>query len=86
MKVAKKLALIAVGYGLAVGGGIAAVAVNELFIPYDTRQSSGGMVAFGDLILFLLVAGFLSLPPTWFLLKLCFGKAAGILTRKQLEH
>jgi hypothetical protein len=71
MKVTKKLALIAAGYGLSLGGGIAAVAVHELFIPDD---SSGGMVAFGDMILFVLVAGFLSLPPTWFLLKLCIDR------------
>jgi hypothetical protein len=70
---------------LAVGGAIAAVAVNELFIPFDTKQSSGGMVAFGDMILFVLVTGFLSLP-TWFLLKLCIKKAARTLTRKQIEH
>jgi transposase len=49
MKVTKKLALIAAGYGLSLGGGIAAVAVHELFIPDD---SSGGMDAFGDMILY----------------------------------
>ncbi len=74
MTVAKKLALIAAGYGLAAGGGIAAVAVNELLIPDDIQQSSGGMVAFGDMIVFVLAAGVLSLAPTWFLLKLCVEK------------
>ncbi len=69
MSAAKKLAFIAAGYALSVGGGLAAVAINELLIPADIAQTSPGMVAFGDMILFLLVAGFLSLAPSWFLLK-----------------
>ena len=84
MRVAKKLALIAAGYGISVGGGIAAVAVNELFMPEDIKQSSGGMVAFGDMIVFVLVAGFLSLAPTWFLLKLCVEKAPRTLLAAEL--
>lgn len=79
MKVAKKLLLIATGYGLAVAGGVAAVAVNELRIPQDIKQASGGMVAFGDMIVLVLAAGFLSLAPTWFLLKLCVEKIPRIL-------
>ena len=75
MKVAKKLALIAAGYGLAVCGGFAAVAINELRIPDDIKESSGGMVAFGDMIVFVLGAGIVSLVPTWFLLKLWVEKA-----------
>lgn len=75
MKVAKKLALIAAGYCLSIGGGVAAVAVNELLIPNDIKETSGGMVAFGDMVVFMLAAGFLSLAPTWFLLKLCVEKA-----------
>jgi hypothetical protein len=71
MSALKKLALIAVGYALAVAGGVAVVAVHELFVP----DNSGGMAAFGDIILFVLVAGFLSLAPTWFLLKLSAEKA-----------
>jgi hypothetical protein len=67
----KKLALIAVGYVLSVVAGVAAVALNELLMPADVAQSSSGMVAFGDMILFVLVAGFFSLVPTWCLLKLC---------------
>jgi hypothetical protein len=84
MRVVKKLALIAVGYGLSVGGGIAAVAVNELFMPYDIKQSSGGMVAFGDMIVFVLVAGLLGLAPTWFLLKLCIEKVPRTLLAAEL--
>src|ERR1019366_4040474 len=75
MRTAKKLALIAAGYALSVAGGVAAVAVNELRMPADIAQTSPGMVAFGDMILFVLVAGFLSLVPTWFLLKLLVEKA-----------
>jgi len=84
MRVAKKLALIAVGYGLSVGGGIAAVAVNELRIPDDIKQTSGGMVAFGDMIVFVLAAGVLSLAPTWFVLKLCVEKAPRTLLAAEL--
>lgn len=75
MSMAKRLALIAVGYVLAVVGGFAAVALNELFMPDDIAQGSPGMVAFGDVVLFLLATGFLGLVPTWFLLKLCVAKA-----------
>jgi hypothetical protein len=84
MRIANKLALIAAGYGLAVIGGIAAVAVNELRITDDIKQSSGGMVAFGDMILFVLAAGVLSLAPTWYLLKLCVEKAPRILLAAEL--
>src|ERR1035441_9884779 len=75
MRTAKKLALIAAGYALSVAGGVAAVAVNELRMPADIAQTSPGMVAFGDMILFVLAAGFFSLAPTWFLLKLSVEKA-----------
>jgi len=66
--------LIAAGYALSAGAGLAAVAVNELFMPTDVAQGSPGMVAFGDIILFVLVAGFFSLAPTWYLLKLSVEK------------
>lgn len=75
MSTAKKLALIALGYAFAVAGGFAAVAVNELLMPADISENSGGMVAFGDMILFVLATGFFSLAPTWFLLKLSLEKA-----------
>ena len=79
MGAAKKLALIGAGYALSVGGGLAAVALNELRIAVEDAQASSGMVAFGDMILFLLVAGFLGLAPTWFLLKLSVEKAPRLL-------
>jgi hypothetical protein len=71
----KKLALIAAGYVLSVVGGCAAVAVNEAFMPDDVANGSPGMVAFGDMILLVLVTGFLGLVPTWFLLRLFVQKA-----------
>jgi hypothetical protein len=75
MKVSTKLAWIGAGYALAAAGGVAAVTVNELFMPADIAETSGGMVAFGDMILFVLATGFFSLAPTWFVLKLGFEKA-----------
>jgi hypothetical protein len=75
MSTAKKLVLIAAGYALCVVAGFAAVTVNELRMPADVAQGSPGMVAFGDMILFVLVAGFVGLAPTWFLLKLFIAKA-----------
>ena len=75
MSAAKKLALIAAGYAFSIVGGVAVVAVHELLLPADDAQNSGGMVAFGDMILFMLAAGFFGLAPTWFLLKLSDEKA-----------
>jgi len=75
MSMAKRLALIAAGYALCVVAGFAAVTVNELRMPADVAQGSPGMVAFGDMILFVLVVGFVGLVPTWFLLKLFIEKA-----------
>jgi hypothetical protein len=69
---AKRLGLIALGYVLAIAGGCVVVALNELFMPAEISQTSGGMVVFGDMILFVLAAGALGLVPTWFLLKLLF--------------
>src|SRR6478752_6175362 len=84
MSTAKKLALITAGYVLALGGGLAAVALNELRISEEIKDTSGGMVAFGDMILFLLAAGFLGLVPTWFLLKLFAEKAPRTLVAIEL--
>jgi hypothetical protein len=75
MSTAKKLALIAAGYVLCVVAGFAAVTVNELRMPADVAQGSPGMVAFGDMILFVLVTGFAGVVPTWFLLRLFIAKA-----------
>jgi hypothetical protein len=75
MSTAKRLGLIAAGYALCVVAGFAAVAVNELRMPADIAQGSPGMVAFGDMILFVLAVGFFGLVPTWFLLRLLLDKA-----------
>jgi hypothetical protein len=75
MSVPKKLALIALGYVLALVAGFGAVTVNELLMPSDISQGSPGMVAFGDMILFVLVAGFIGVVPTLFLLRLAIDKA-----------
>src|SRR5262245_37455458 len=79
-----RLALIAAGYALSVCIGLAAVAVNELRMPPDVAQGSPGMVAFGDMILFIMVTGFFSLAPTWFLLKLGIEKAPRSLLTVEL--
>ena len=75
MSVPKKPALIALGYGLALVAGLGAVTVNELLMPSDISEGSPGMVAFGDMILFVLVAGFAGLLPTLFLLRLAIDMA-----------
>jgi hypothetical protein len=75
MSVPKKLVLIALGYVLAFMAGFGAVTVNELLMPSDISRGSSGMVAFGDMILFVLVAGFAGLIPTLFLLRLAIDKA-----------
>ncbi len=84
MSTAKRLGLIAAGYALALAGGSAAVAVNEFFMPADIAATSPGMVAFGDMILFVLAAGFFGLAPTWFLLKLWVERAPRTLVATEL--
>lgn len=84
MSTATRLALIAAGYALAMGGGLAVVAVNELFMSEEAAQGSPGMVAFGDMILFVLVTGFLGLAPTWFLLRLLVEMAPRALLAAEL--
>jgi hypothetical protein len=75
MSAAKTLALIVLGYALAIAGGYAVVAVRDLLVPDDVAQGSPGMLAFGDMILFVLAAGVLGLAPTWLLLRLALRKA-----------
>jgi len=59
-----KIGLVAGGYVAAWVGACAAVYINELMMPADISQNSGGMVAGGDMILFFFVVCFLSLAPT----------------------
>src|SRR5579862_9205172 len=84
MSTAKRLAWIAAGYAVSVGIGLAAVAVNELRMSEDVLQGSPGMVAFGDMVLFVFVTGFFALLPTWFLLKLFAEKAPRTLLTIEL--
>ena len=53
-------------------------------MPADIAQTSPGMVAFGDMILFVLASGFFSLAPTWVLLKLSVEKAPRALLTTEL--
>ena len=84
MSNSKKLGLIAIGYILSVVAGFVAAAVNEALMPDDVAQGSPGMVAFGDMILFIFVTGFFSLAPTSFLLKLLVATAPRILLTAEL--
>ena len=84
MKVGKQLALIAAGYALALVGGTAAGGLYDLLIPDDVQQQSGGMVAFADMVVFMLATGFLSLLPTFFLLKLGVEKIPRALLAAEL--
>jgi hypothetical protein len=84
MSTAKRLAWIAAGYAVSVSVGIAAVAINELRMSEDVLQGSPGMVAFGDVVLFVFVSGFFGLVPTCFLLKLFIEKALRTLLTIEL--
>jgi hypothetical protein len=84
MSTAKKLAWIAAAYVLAVVGAFAAVVVNELRMSVEIAQGSSGMVAFGDVVLFVFVTGFLGLLPSWFLLRLAVEKVPRALLVAEL--
>ena len=58
-----KIGLVIGGYILACLMASAAMYINGLFIQ-DPAQASGGMSAFGDMILFTGAFGFLALFPT----------------------
>lgn len=74
-----KLTLIAGGYVIAIVLGIAVVVVHAWLLPAEVIDQSGGMVAFGEMSLFVLAAGFASVVPTWFLLKLLADRAPRLL-------
>jgi hypothetical protein len=84
MSTAKRLAWIGAGYVFAIVAGSAAVALNELSMSEDAAQGSPGMVAFGDMIIFVLAAGVVGLIPTLFLLKLFVEKAPRVLIAVEL--
>jgi hypothetical protein len=64
MKPLLKVALVAGGYLLALLAALAAVALHAAFGSEAGGPSSGGMAAFGDLVLFVAVFGALAVVPT----------------------
>jgi hypothetical protein len=65
------------GYGLACLVSAGVVYVYELFTQSAAAQASAGMYAFGDLVLFIAVAGFLMLFPTGLALYFLFNAFRG---------
>lgn len=64
MKIAHKIALVAVGYLLAILVAAAAVSIYYAATSGPERQAADGMHAFGDALLFLAVFGLASAPAT----------------------
>ena len=64
MKPVLKVAIVAGGYLLAFLLASAAVALHVLLTGESGAQASGGMAAFGDLVLFVVVFGAVALVPT----------------------
>jgi hypothetical protein len=64
MKPVLKVAIVAGGYLLAFLMAFAAVALHSAFTGESGAQDSGGMSAFGDLVLFVAVFGAAALVPT----------------------
>lgn len=64
MKPVLKFAIIAGGYFLALLMAAAAVALHAVLTSMSGAPGSGGMDAFGDLVLFVLVFGAIALVPT----------------------
>lgn len=69
-----KVGLVIGGYVLACLIAIGVVYIYEWSIPAAASQASSGMYAFGDLILFIGVCGFLALFPTGLALYFVFKK------------
>ena len=69
-----KLALVISGYVLAWLVASGAVYMNQLFTQNAAAQASAGMYAFGDLILFVGIFGFLALFPTGLAIYFLFRK------------
>jgi hypothetical protein len=59
-----KLGLVIGGYVLACLVAASVLYIYQLFTQNAAAQASAGMYAFGDLFLFIVVAGFLMLFPT----------------------
>jgi len=69
-----KLGLVMGGYVLACLIASLTIYIYQLFTQGAAAQASGGMYAFGDLILFVGVCGFLALFPTGLALYFLFRK------------
>ena len=78
MKPIFKVAIVAGGYLLAFFTACAAVAFHTAVISDSGAQSSGGMSAFGDLILFVAVFGAVALVPTGAAFFFLFSKKKGL--------
>jgi hypothetical protein len=64
MKPVLKVAIVASGYVLAFLMAAGAVALHAALTRESGAQASGGMSAFGDLVLFVAVFGAVALVPT----------------------
>ena len=70
----KKWLLIIAGYAAALGGALCLAAVWYAGLPAGMLQQSGGMAAFGQVMMFVAAAALLGLAPTYFLLRELAGK------------
>jgi hypothetical protein len=74
MKPAFKVAIVAGGYLLALLMALVAAALHATLTGESGAQASGGMSAFGDLVLFVAVFGAVALVPTGMGLFFLFSK------------
>lgn len=74
MKPLLKIAIVLGGYLLAFLIAAGAVALHMALTSESNAQASGGMSAFGDLILFIVVFGAVALVPTGAVLFFLFSK------------
>ncbi|MGE3743646.1 MAG: hypothetical protein AB7I59_29580 [Geminicoccaceae bacterium] len=73
MKAAQK---VAVGYAVAAALGVAAVWLHGVLSRLPEPEATGGMAAFGDLVLFLAVFSVAAVPPTVMIMRHLAGIAA----------
>ena len=82
----KRGVLVAAGYAAAVAAAAAIVEMRSRSLDPAVASASSGMLAFGQVLWFLLLAGLFSLPPTWFLARMLRGaeRLWGFLARTGL--